>query len=140
MKAINKVCFCIFIFVAILTSNTNIFAQNPVCAYCNTPLPNGIHSSSCPYYKPSKTTTKSSVVPLPSKNINNMVAGMVFQSLLNSIFSSNTGANKKNLEAEQKAAALATQQAALQKKLQEEKEQAEYDKMMQSFFFCKAAC
>lgn len=133
MKAINKVCCCILLFIAISTLNQKIFAQNPVCVYCNTPLPNGIHSSSCPYYKTPKTTTKSGVMPLPSTNINNMVAGMVFQSLLNSIFSTNTEANKKKLEAEQQAATLAAQQAAIQKKLQEEKEQAEYDKMMQSF-------
>lgn len=133
MKAINKVCCCILLFIAISTFNTKIFAQNPVCAYCNTPLPNGVHSSSCPYYKPLKTTTKSGVLPLPSTNINNMVAGMVFQSLLNSLFSSNTEANKKKLEAEQQAAVLAAQKAAIQKKIQEEKEQAEYDKMMQSF-------
>lgn len=133
MKAINKVCCCILLFITISTFSTKIFAQNPVCAYCNTPLPNGIHSSSCPYYKPTKTTTKSGVLPMPSTNINNMVAGMVFQSLLNSIFSSNKETNKKKLEAEQQAAALAAQQAAIQKKIQEAKDQAEYDKMMQYF-------
>jgi len=69
-------------------------------------------------------------------SLNNMVAGAVVQSLLNSLFSTPT-VSKEELAAQQKAAELAAQQAAEQaaeqQRIKEEIAQAEHDKMMQSF-------
>ena len=70
---------------------------------------------------------------LPSANLNNMIGGMIFQSLLNSVFSSNPATSTQELEAQKQAAAEAAQKAAEEQKMKQAKEQAEYDSMMESY-------
>jgi hypothetical protein len=85
-----------------------------------------------------KISTSSSV---SSANLNNMVIGAIFKSILTSKSSANSGNNQKELEAKQRkaelaaqqAAELAAQQAAEQQRINEEIAQSEYDKMMQSY-------
>jgi hypothetical protein len=66
-----------------------------------------------------------------------MVAGAIFQSVLNSIFSNNSAKNKKELDAKQKEEEIAAQQAAQhaaeQQRINAAIAQAEYDKMMKSY-------
>lgn len=71
-----------------------------------------------------------------SASMNNMVGGMLMQGMLNAIFSTPT-VSKAELEAKQKADELAArqaaEQAAEQQRIKDAEEQAEHDKMMQSF-------
>ncbi|MDP2088680.1 MAG: hypothetical protein Q8J84_04695 [Flavobacteriaceae bacterium] len=117
-----------------LTAQTIPAVGNPVCAYCGTRVPNGIHSSSCPYYSSVKSTSKSSSTLLvPSTNINNMITGMVFQSLLSAVFSSGSGPSQKEIEAQQQAEALAAAKAAEEQRIQEAIALAKYHEMMKSY-------
>jgi hypothetical protein len=77
-----------------------------------------------------KISTSSSV---SSANLNNMVIGAIFKSILTSKSSANSGNNQKELEAKQREAELAAQQAAEQQRINEAIAQSEYDKMMQSY-------
>jgi hypothetical protein len=77
-----------------------------------------------------KISTSSSV---SSANLNNMVIGAIFKSILTSKSSANSGNNQKELETKQREAELAAQQAAEQQRINEEIAQSEYDKMMQSY-------
>jgi hypothetical protein len=65
--------------------------------------------------------------------MNTMIVGVVFESLLSSLFSSNTANNQNELEAQKQAAALAAQKAAEQQRIQEAIAQAKYNKMMESY-------
>lgn len=66
-----------------------------------------------------------------------MVAGALMQNILNSIMSTNSESDKKELEAKQNAAAfeahIAAQKAAEQQRANELRLQAEHEKMMRSF-------
>ena len=110
-------------------------ANNPVCVYCGTSLPNGVHSAGCPYA--AKASGPGVALPIPSLDIKGMIVGAVFQNLLNSVFSSSSTAAPKGPTPEQQAAMAAqqaaAQQAAAAQKLKEEQDQAEYDRMMQSY-------
>ncbi|NWJ49532.1 MAG: hypothetical protein HXX14_20940 [Bacteroidetes bacterium] len=127
---------CCVIFLGVLTGNINVIAQNAVCAYCGTQLPNGIHGPKCPY-----TLAAGSSAAKPTYNANaefgNMVAGAVFKKVISSIFSNNSANDKKVLEAKERDAQIAAQQAALRAAEQQRKQQAiaqaEYDKMMKSY-------
>ena len=68
-----------------------------------------------------------------STNMNNMVIGAIFKSILTSKSSANSRNNQKELEAKQREAELAAQQAAEQQRINEAIAQSEYDKMMQSY-------
>lgn len=128
IKLLSRLIFIIGISMISL----QVFGQNPVCVYCGTPLPNGIHIPPCRY-----ATTSNSSSPASSESLNNMVAGAIFQSVLSSIFSNNPTKNKKEPDAKQKAeeiAALqAAQRAAEQQRINAAIAQAEYDKMMKSY-------
>ncbi|MDP3352881.1 MAG: hypothetical protein Q8S44_03990 [Flavobacteriaceae bacterium] len=119
----------IMLFINNIIVSQSIPTANCVCSYCNVKCGSG-HSTNCTYYSAPKAASKIGVIP--ATNINNMVAGMVFQSLLNAVFSSNTNTSQQQAEAQQ-AAALAAQQAAEEKKAQEKKAQEEYDRMMQLY-------
>ena len=72
-----------------------------------------------------------------SMNLNNMVVGSIFQGVISSIFSSNSGNAQRLQDAKQKEAAMmaqkAAEQAAEQQRIIEANAQAEYDKMMESY-------
>jgi hypothetical protein len=68
-----------------------------------------------------------------STNMNNMVIGAIFKSMLTSKSGANSGNNQKEIEAQKRAADLAAQQAAEQQRINEAIAQSEYDKMMQSY-------
>jgi hypothetical protein len=129
-QSVKIVCGLIF-FVGIALISTGALAQNPVCVYCGTPLPNGIHAYGCKYYVATKSAKAAST------NLNDMVAGAIFQSIITSIFSTHSANNQKELDAKQRAAQLSAQQAAQraaeQQRINAAIAQAEYDKMMQSY-------
>lgn len=105
---------------------------NPVCAYCGASLPNGTHSSSCPY-SGGGSQSRGSRAGLSSRDINTMVAGALFESLLTSMFTTNNAPSEAEaLAARQKAIALAQQQAEM-KRAKEAAAQAEHEKMMRSY-------
>jgi hypothetical protein len=68
-----------------------------------------------------------------SADLNAMIVGTIFQSLLTSMSHTNTTNGQEALAAQQKAAALAAQQAAALQRAKEAAFQAEHDKMMKSF-------
>jgi len=108
-------------------------ASKPICAYCGASLPNGTHSSSCPYYAPrSKAGGTKHKHGHGSGDINAMVVGTLFETLLTAMFADNAASEKEALAAKQKAAEIAHQQEEL-KRAKEAREQAEFEKMMQSF-------
>jgi len=121
--------------IIFLSVNSNdVMAQNAVCAYCGTQLPYGVHGPKCKYYV---ATSSSSSSVTPAANLSTMVAGAIFQNMLKSIFSNNSAADKKALDAKQQAdqaAALqAARQAAQQQRINQAIAQAEYEKMMKSY-------
>jgi hypothetical protein len=108
-------------------------ASKPVCAYCGATLPSGTHSSSCPYYAPgSKAKVPKHKHGHGSDDINAMVVGTLFETLLTAMFADNAASEQEALAASQKAAEIAHQQEAL-KRAKEAREQAEFEKMMQSY-------
>jgi hypothetical protein len=127
----RKIVILITIF-AVIMINSDLVAQNPVCAYCGTPLPNGVHAYGCKYYIASASGVKKE----SSESLNNLVVGALFQGLLNSMFNSNSK-NQRELDAKQKEAAIAAQResikAAEQQRINQQIAQEEYNKMMKSY-------
>jgi hypothetical protein len=136
MKKFNKLLSSLVLFAGLFMSNINAFAQNPVCAYCGTQLPNGVHASTCRYYVAAGNSTSGSSGTY-SPDLKTMVAGAIMQNVLKSLLSTNSESDKKDLDAKQKAAAfeaqMAAQQAAEQQRLNQLRLQAEHEKMMRSF-------
>jgi len=123
----------------IISGDAYVFAQSvpeashAVCAYCGASLPNGVHSPGCPYYA-GASKSSGSKSGSSSTDLNSMIVGTVFESLLTSIFSSSDTANNQSaLAAQKQAAALAAQQAAAQKKADQMAAQAAYEQMMKSY-------
>jgi hypothetical protein len=113
-------------------------ASAPVCIYCGTRLPNGIHSPGCPYYVgASKTAAPKPAGSMPSHggpSLKGAIAGTLFQSLLTSIFASTGPTNTDDaIAAEQKAAELAARQAAESQRANDAAAQAAYEEMMKSY-------
>lgn len=111
-----------------------------VCAYCGTPVPNGVHSANCPYHAGSSKSggarSSGSKAHKSSPDMNAVIAGTIFQGLLTSMFAppnTKTDTNQQAIIAQQKAAALAARQAAEQERAKQAAFQAERAKMMQSF-------
>jgi hypothetical protein len=143
-----KIIACtLLLLVGVLAGAAQLFAQSvpsvsrPVCAYCGASLPNGVHSPSCPYYAGAKKPAASQ----PSSHshgpsLKAVVAGALFESLLTSVFADSSADEEETLAAQQKAAALAAEQAAQAsaqaaeaQRIKEAIAQAEYEKMMQSY-------
>ncbi len=108
---------------------------SPVCAYCGTPLPYGVHAASCPYA--AKGTSKPAAAKPPSHppgpSTQALVTGMIFESLLSSLFSDGSGNVEAVAAAQQQAAALAAQQAAAAQAARAAAAQAAFDQMMKSY-------
>ncbi|MFA5296627.1 MAG: hypothetical protein WC389_00285 [Lutibacter sp.] len=136
MDTINKSATLLFLLFSILIIPTinaqNIPEPNAACAYCNAKL-GSPHLSSCPYYRSANSTSKKTSSNISSPNLNTMVTTMVFQSLLDAVFSINSGPTKQEIEAQQQAAAIAKKQAEEQKIQEAKVAQAKYNKMMESF-------
>lgn len=132
MKQLIKILCIVLVISGISSFNTNIFAQNPVCVYCGTQLPNGVHASTCRYYVPPSASSGTS-----STDIKTMVAGAIIQNVLTNLLNNNSVSNQKELEEKQRQAAIdaeiAAKQAAEQARLNALRAQAEYDKMMESY-------
>lgn len=110
-------------------------ASRPVCIYCNTALPNGIHARNCPYYAGSKppagTGSPKGSTRSPGADMKAALVGNLFQSLLTSLFASDTAEDKTAAAAQ--AAALAAAQASAAQRNNDRIAQAEFMKMMQSY-------
>ncbi|WP_316415597.1 hypothetical protein [Mesoterricola silvestris] len=104
-------------------------ASRPVCIYCNTPLPNGTHARSCPYYAGGKPAAGSS--RKPGSDVKAALVGSLFQNLLTSLFASDAVGDQK--EAAAQAAALAAARASEAQRNKDRIAQAEYLRMMQSY-------
>lgn len=133
MVPLIKILSSIMVLATLSLFSPEALAQNPVCVYCGTPLPNGVHAYGCKYY----IAPASGAATGSSGNLNNMVVGAIFQGLLNSVFSSDSKKNQKELDAKQEAAELAAQQAARQaaeqQRINQQIAQDEYNKMMKSY-------
>ena len=101
---------------------------SPSCAFCGTPLPNGVHAASCPYA--AKPGVKPRGQPA-GPNLKSQVTGMLFESLLGSLFAEGPG--NADAAAQAQAAALAAQQAAAEQQARAAAAQAAYDRMMMSY-------
>ena len=134
MKCMIKIFLCAMLLVAMPFGNTYVYAQTAVCAYCGTKLPNGVHSSNCPYStKP--TTPKSSS---NKHGTSSSVKGALLQGILGSVLAPDNSAEAEKQKAAaahaaQQQAELASQQAAELQKAKDEAAQAEFKKMMRSF-------
>jgi len=140
MKQIITALYSLIMMVGLTAISTNIFAQNPVCAYCGIPMSgatrNSDHKPSCRYYAPpksstTKTTTSSSGTTSGSPTT---VGEVVFQSIISNILSS---PDPKQLEAEEKAKQLELERIAIEnaekKRIQDEIANANHNKLMESF-------
>ncbi len=108
-------------------------ASKPVCAFCGALLPNGSHSTSCPYSAPGpKTGGPKHKHRYGSGDTDAMVAGTLFETLLTAMFADNAAGEKEALAAKQKAAEIARRQEEL-KRAKEAEDQAAFEKMMQSY-------
>lgn len=108
---------------------------SPSCAFCGTPLPRGSHAPSCPYYtRPGtpKPGAKSSSLPA-GPSLKSQVTGQLFESLLSSLFSSNSPTPEDQAAARAQAAALAAQQAEAAQAARAIAAQASFDRMMRSY-------
>lgn len=119
----------------LLVGQTVPNASRPVCIYCQTPLPNGTHARSCPYYagrKPQAGGRSATGTTRPSgADVKAALVGSLFQNLLTSLFASDTVADQK--EAAAQAAALAAAQASEAQRYKDRTAQVEFMKMMQSY-------
>ncbi|BDU75665.1 hypothetical protein [Mesoterricola sediminis] len=98
-------------------------ASRPVCIYCGTPLPNGVHAARCPYHAPARKPSARPVEPKAS------LAGTLFQNLLTSLFASDPEPEAP----EARAAAEAEAQAAEARQARDEAAQAAYLRMMEAY-------
>ena len=143
----NKIMFSLILIITLILYVVKIDAQvipaasNPVCEYCGTPLPNGVHIPPCPYAvtagsSSSSTITKKAAVN-STPNYSTMFVGAMFQGMLNSIFSSNPSDAPKGPTPEEQATMIANQQAAIraaeQQRLNALKAQEEFNNMMKSY-------
>ena len=132
-----KILLCTIMLVCFISGQANVYAQvpeasKPVCAYCGAPLPNGVHARDCPYYQAASKSARSTSAH-HSAQMKAMVVGTIFESLLMSLFATDTANQAAQRAAQQKAAALAAQQAAAAQRAQAAAAQAEYERMMQSY-------
>ncbi|MDH4321017.1 MAG: hypothetical protein OEV73_05895 [Desulfobulbaceae bacterium] len=128
MGAMVRIILCTFLLLACPVGSGELLAQSipdvpaPVCAYCGTSVPNGVHTRNCPYYvDPSQSGSAQATKPKAkakshSAEINAMVTGAIFQSLLTSMFASpnpavSNSSAQQALAAQQQAAIRAAQQA-----------------------------
>lgn len=144
-KAITAV-LCALLILGVVLGPALACAQDPkpVCAYCGTSLPNGVHSSSCPYYvAPKAPGGGGGKAPYTGGgNMQSMMVGAILGSLFSAAFAPPASAqDDAEAKAQQAAAALAAQQKAAElaakksaeQKAKEAAAQAEFEKMMQSY-------
>jgi hypothetical protein len=73
------------------------YSQKPVCVYCGTDLPNGVHARTCPYYinTSNNTQTNSSSTYSPEVQLANDVLQPVIQNFFNWLFSEPAPQNRQ---------------------------------------------
>lgn len=98
-------------------------ASRPVCIYCGTPLPHGVHAANCPYHKAARKPSTRPGEPRAA------LAGALFQSLITSIFASGP---EPEAPADQ-AAAVAEAQASEARQARDAAAQAAYLQMMAAY-------
>ena len=146
MKQIIEIACSLILLVDISTISPNVFAQNPVCAYCGIPMSaatrNSDHKTTCRYYSPpttttttpssSKSTTKSTYDPTSIRPTN--VNGVIINSIVSAILAA---PDPKKLEAEEKAKALELERIAAEnaekKRIQDEIDIINHNKLMESY-------
>ena len=148
MGAMFRIILCALLLLASPVGRGYVFAQSipdvpdPVCAYCGAKIPGGVHARSCEYYvdpaQPGSSKSSKSKSKSHSAEINAMVTGAIFQSLLTSMFAppnvaANNASAQQALAAQQQAAARAAQQAAAWQRSKDAAFQAEHAKMMGSY-------
>jgi hypothetical protein len=131
MKTVVRFFIALMIIGLQTTISVDVTAQNPVCVYCGVSLPNGIHSRSCRYYVAPATSTQSSGTS--TQNSSKNLTETLIQGAMNAILNFNTGPSQKELEEQKRAEELKAMEAAEAKRLKEEAERAEHDKLMDSY-------
>ena len=135
-----KILLCVSLLVVCGETNKVVFAQSlpepkAACAYCGTPLPNGVHSKNCRYYTApnSRGSNASSTRP----DINAMVTEAILKSMLTSLFTPPNNANSTNqqdvLAAQLKASELAARQMVEYQKARDAAFMAEHMKTKKAF-------
>lgn len=134
MRIINFLAFAGSLFVSTMFCSVASAQDVPpvsgaVCGYCGTRLPNGVHSSGCPYYAGPSSHGGIPLATPTRKDVQTMVVGSVIQGLIGSFFAPSPA----NSARQQQAAALAARKAAEQKRIEEALAQAKYEEMMKSY-------
>lgn len=143
MSHLFRILFVAIVLATLMCSQAFVLGQsipdvpNPVCAYCGCSLPNGVHTApECRSQSGSESGGSRSGghrSGLTSQDINHMVTMTLFESLLTSMFTTNTVPTEREaLAARQKAFEIARQQLEL-KKAREAAARAEHARMMQSY-------
>jgi hypothetical protein len=131
MKTVVK--FFIILMVISLQSaiSVSVFAQTPTCVECGASGFNPVHKTGCRYYVAPKTSsgTSGSSSQSGSKSLNETL----IQGAVNAILNMNTGPSQKELEEQKRAEELKAIEAAEAKRLKEEAERAEHEKLMDSY-------
>ncbi len=151
MNKMIKVFLCTILFASITCGPANVYAQSIPEASgptmdCEGTIRAWVLSG---YYRPgdchcengrpvcnkspSGTKSSGSKAAHHSAQMKAMIVGTIFESLLTSLFATDTSNSQAALAAQQQAAALAAQQAATAQRAQAAAAQAEYEKMMRSY-------
>jgi hypothetical protein len=141
MVNVIKIMIGLLLLVSMAPVDQILWAQSlpepkPACAYCGTPVPNGVHARSCPYY--SEGGSKSSKSTSGKTDINAMVTEAVFKSMLTALFAPAQQPSGANLQQDALASQLKANEFAARQLLEYQKArdaafQAEHRKSIQSY-------
>ena len=131
MKTVVK--FFVALMVISLQSaiSVSVFAQTPTCVECGASGFNPVHKPGCRYYVATKTSSGTS--GSSSQSVSKNLTETLIQGAVNAILNMNTGPSQKELEEQKRAEELKAIEAAEAKRLKEEAERAEHDKLMHSY-------
>ncbi len=151
MNKMIKVFLCTILLVCFISGQANVYAQSIPEASgptmdCEGTIRAWVLSG---YYRPgdchcengrpvcnkspSGAKSSGSKAAHHSAQMKAMIVGTIFESLLTSLFATDTSNSQAALAAQQQAAALAAQQAAAAQRAQAAAAQAEYERMMRSY-------
>jgi hypothetical protein len=131
MKTVVK--FLVVLMVISLQSaiSVGVFAQTPTCVDCGASGFNPVHKPGCRYYVAPGTSSGTS--GSSSQSVSKNLTETLIQGALNAILNMNTGPSQKELEEQKRAEELKAMEAAEAKRIKEEAERAEHEKLMNTY-------
>jgi hypothetical protein len=109
----------------------SVSAQTPTCVDCGASGFHPVHKPGCRYYVAPKTSSGTS--GSSSQSVSKSLNETLIQGAVNAILNMNTGPSQKELEEQKRAEELKAIEAAEAKRLKEEAERAEHEKLMDSY-------